>query len=116
VFRDSGLDVKQYRYYDKKTISLDLDGMIEDIKVAPSRILSDGRLLPPVQLSFSTHAPITQLALIQPKTNGKPSPTPAKQRIISYSSTWLISLSLQEIQIKMHGLFDTLWTKDIQLH
>jgi len=34
VFRDSGLDVKQYRYYDKKNISLDLAGMIEDIKVA----------------------------------------------------------------------------------
>jgi aspartate/tyrosine/aromatic aminotransferase len=33
VFRDSGLEVKQYRYYDKKTISLDLDGMIEDLKV-----------------------------------------------------------------------------------
>ena len=33
VFRDSGLDVKRYRYYDEKTISLDLNGMIEDIKV-----------------------------------------------------------------------------------
>lgn len=33
MFRDSGLEVKQYRYYDKKNISLDLDGMIEDIKV-----------------------------------------------------------------------------------
>jgi aspartate/tyrosine/aromatic aminotransferase len=32
VFRDCGLDVKQYRYYDKRTISLDLEGMIDDIK------------------------------------------------------------------------------------
>jgi len=36
VFRDSGLDVKQYRYYNKKDISLDLAGMIEDIKVRRS--------------------------------------------------------------------------------
>ena len=33
VFRDSGLEVKHYRYYDKKNINLDLNGMIEDIKV-----------------------------------------------------------------------------------
>jgi len=36
VFRDSGLEVKQYRYYDKKNISLDLEGMLEDIKVLSS--------------------------------------------------------------------------------
>ncbi|KAK9490366.1 pyridoxal phosphate-dependent transferase [Lipomyces doorenjongii] len=35
VFRDSGLEVKSYRYYDKATISLDLDGMLEDIEAAP---------------------------------------------------------------------------------
>src|SRR5277367_2195615 len=33
IFNDSGLQVKLYRYYDKKNISLDLDGMIEDIKI-----------------------------------------------------------------------------------
>ncbi|KAK9369339.1 pyridoxal phosphate-dependent transferase [Lipomyces kononenkoae] len=35
VFRDSGLDVKSYRYYDKATISLDIDGMLQDIETAP---------------------------------------------------------------------------------
>ena len=35
VFRDSGLTVNQYRYYDKKNIGLDLEGMVEDIKVSP---------------------------------------------------------------------------------
>ncbi|KAJ8097481.1 pyridoxal phosphate-dependent transferase [Lipomyces tetrasporus] len=35
VFRDSGMEVKSYRYYDKSTISLDLDGMLEDIEAAP---------------------------------------------------------------------------------
>jgi aspartate aminotransferase len=37
VFRDSGLDVKHYRYYDKKNISLDLEGMVDDIKVVLAR-------------------------------------------------------------------------------
>ncbi|KAK9469209.1 pyridoxal phosphate-dependent transferase [Lipomyces arxii] len=35
VFKDSGLMVKSYRYYDKGTISLDIDGMIEDLSAAP---------------------------------------------------------------------------------
>ena len=34
VFRDSGLNVKQYRYYNSKDISLDLGGMLEDINVS----------------------------------------------------------------------------------
>ncbi|KAK3713654.1 aspartate transaminase aat1 [Vermiconidia calcicola] len=35
VFLDSGLEVKQYRYYNKDTIGLDFDGMVEDIKNMP---------------------------------------------------------------------------------
>lgn len=35
VFKDSGLKVQKYRYYDKKTIGLDFDGMVEDIKKMP---------------------------------------------------------------------------------
>ncbi|RMY64204.1 hypothetical protein D0862_15327, partial [Hortaea werneckii] len=35
VFTDSGLEVKQYRYYNKDTIGLDFDGMVEDIKKMP---------------------------------------------------------------------------------
>ncbi|KAK3675153.1 aspartate transaminase aat1 [Recurvomyces mirabilis] len=35
VFLDSGLEVKQYRYYNKDTIGLDFDGMIADIKAMP---------------------------------------------------------------------------------
>ncbi|PLW18464.1 hypothetical protein PCANC_08876 [Puccinia coronata f. sp. avenae] len=37
IFKDSGLEVKQYRYYDKKTVGLDAAGMLEDIKNAPDR-------------------------------------------------------------------------------
>ncbi|RDA92274.1 hypothetical protein CP533_5744 [Ophiocordyceps camponoti-saundersi (nom. inval.)] len=35
VFSDAGLKVERYRYYDKKTIGLDFDGMLADIKAAP---------------------------------------------------------------------------------
>jgi len=35
VFLDSGLEVKPYRYYNKDTIGLDFDGMVEDIKKMP---------------------------------------------------------------------------------
>jgi aspartate aminotransferase len=36
VFGDCGLNVKTYRYYDPKTIGLDLNGMLSDLKAAPS--------------------------------------------------------------------------------
>ena len=35
VFKDSGLKVEKYRYYNKDTIGLDFDGMVEDIKQMP---------------------------------------------------------------------------------
>jgi aspartate aminotransferase len=35
IFQDCGLAVKTYRYYDPKTIGLDLAGMLADIKAAP---------------------------------------------------------------------------------
>ena len=35
VFKDSGLEVVKYRYYNKDTIGLDFEGMIADIKAAP---------------------------------------------------------------------------------
>lgn len=34
IFTDSGLQVKQYRYYNPETISLDIDGMLADIRQA----------------------------------------------------------------------------------
>jgi len=33
LFRDSGLEVKGYRYFDKKTVGLDFAGLKEDLKV-----------------------------------------------------------------------------------
>lgn len=35
IFSDSGFEVSQYRYYDEKTIGLDFEGMIADIRSAP---------------------------------------------------------------------------------
>lgn len=35
VFKDSGLKVEKYRYYNKDTIGLDFEGMVEDIKKMP---------------------------------------------------------------------------------
>jgi len=36
IFGDAGLTVKEYRYFDKKSIGLDLVGLLEDIKAAPN--------------------------------------------------------------------------------
>lgn len=35
VFKDSGLEVVKYRYYNKDTIGLDFEGLVADIKAAP---------------------------------------------------------------------------------
>jgi aspartate aminotransferase len=35
VFKDSGLEVEKYSYYNKDTIGLDFEGMVADIKAAP---------------------------------------------------------------------------------
>lgn len=35
IFKDAGLDVKKYRYYNEDTIGLNFEGMMEDIKAIP---------------------------------------------------------------------------------
>lgn len=37
TFRDSGLEVKQYRYYNKETVGLDLEGLLADLRSAPEK-------------------------------------------------------------------------------
>lgn len=37
IMKDSGLQTKQYRYFDTRTNGLDLAGMLEDLQEAPSR-------------------------------------------------------------------------------
>lgn len=36
IFGDSGLQVKKYRYYDPATKGLDLKGLLDDVRAAPS--------------------------------------------------------------------------------
>lgn len=36
IFAKCGLEVRQYRYFDKETKGLDFDGMVEDLKEAPA--------------------------------------------------------------------------------
>ncbi|EDQ90672.1 uncharacterized protein MONBRDRAFT_21358 [Monosiga brevicollis MX1] len=35
IFRDAGLEIGQFRYYDKSTCGLDFDGLIDDLKTKP---------------------------------------------------------------------------------
>ena len=49
IFRDSGLEVKGYRYFDKKTVGLDFEGLKEDLRVSndPSHVNEEGKPLTP---------------------------------------------------------------------
>ncbi|KAG7450456.1 glutamic oxaloacetic transaminase AAT1 [Guyanagaster necrorhizus] len=37
IFRDSGLEVRNYRYFDKSTVGLDFEGLKADLKAAPEQ-------------------------------------------------------------------------------
>lgn len=37
IFSDARVDVKNYRYYNKESISLDIDGLLEDFRAAPKQ-------------------------------------------------------------------------------
>ncbi|GAA5987409.1 hypothetical protein JCM11641_002280 [Rhodosporidiobolus odoratus] len=37
IFKDSGLEVKTYSYYDKKTVGLDFEGLKKDLRAAPDK-------------------------------------------------------------------------------
>lgn len=37
IFKDSGLEVRGYRYFDKKTVGLDFEGLKEDLRVCISK-------------------------------------------------------------------------------
>ncbi|KAI0043210.1 hypothetical protein FA95DRAFT_1498927 [Auriscalpium vulgare] len=39
IFRDSGLEVRGYRYFDKKTVGLDFEGLKEDLRNAPEKAI-----------------------------------------------------------------------------
>ncbi|KAI0318976.1 pyridoxal phosphate-dependent transferase [Amylostereum chailletii] len=39
IFKDSGLEVRGYRYFDKKTVGLDFEGLKEDLRNAPDKAI-----------------------------------------------------------------------------
>ncbi|KAJ8502860.1 hypothetical protein ONZ45_g11382 [Pleurotus djamor] len=39
IFRDSGLEVRGYRYFDKKTVGLDFEGLKADLRAAPEQAI-----------------------------------------------------------------------------
>lgn len=43
ISKDSGLEVKHYRYFDKETVGLDFEGMKEDLKVSKGWMEEKGR-------------------------------------------------------------------------
>ena len=97
IFKDSGLEVKNYRYYDKKTVGLDFKGLIEDLKVRDRKFACfwvelsgwPWHRTPRLSRSYSyTHAPITRLVLIRPRTNGSKSLMLSRRRTISPSLIW----------------------------
>ena len=116
VFRDSGLEVNRYRYYDKNIIGLDLNGMLEDIKAYATMSLSYYSPPHPAQLSCFTLVLTTQLELIQHKSNGRRFQMRVNREIILSFLTWHICRLHLAIRTKMRGRFDILSTRDIQLH
>ena len=44
IFKDSGLEVKHYAYYDKKTVGLDFEGLKRDMKVREGGSSSEPKL------------------------------------------------------------------------
>jgi hypothetical protein len=81
IFRDSGLEVRGYRYFNKETVGLDFEGLKADLKVLrlplffrSSPLILDHRQ-PRSSRSYSSMlAPTTQLVLILPRNSGLKSP------------------------------------------
>jgi hypothetical protein len=99
LFKDSGLEVRSYRYFDKKTVGLDFDGLKEDLKVCvyfknitfPHTVSRTPRKV----LSYSyMHAHTIPLGLIPPRRNGRSSLTFLPKRSFSRSLTWHIRVLL----------------------
>ncbi|KAG6986416.1 hypothetical protein G7Y79_00095g101300 [Physcia stellaris] len=74
VFKDSGLQVEKYRYYNKDTIGLDFEGMVADLKSAPEGSLVLLLCLCPQPLQAS----------IPRKINGSRSAMSSKKKALSF--------------------------------
>lgn len=93
LFKDSGLEVRSYRYFDKKTVGLDFDGLKEDLKVcAGSKHITFPHpvsRMPQKALSYFYMLVHTiPLGLIPLRRNGRSSLTSFPKRNFSHSLTW----------------------------
>jgi hypothetical protein len=75
IFQNNGFELKPYRYYDEKTNSLNLPGLLEDLKVLVNltgelAINSILRMLLNLLLFYYMRVRTTQLELIQLWING----------------------------------------------
>lgn len=82
MFKDSGLEVCGYRYFDKKTVGLDFEGLKADLLVrssvhpgSPRTLTCNIRLHQRVLLFYYMLVHTTLLVLTPPLNNGPPSPT-----------------------------------------
>jgi len=62
IFEDAGLEVKYYRYYDNRTIDLDFEGLIQDLRVSPF-LSSFSSFFPLPFLFLSSFFPLPFLSL-----------------------------------------------------
>ena len=93
LFKDSGLEVRSYRYFDKKTVGLDFDGLKEDLKVCPRFrcvVISHAVSRTPqkVQLCFCTPVHTIPPGLIPRRRNGRSSLMSLPKKSSSRSLTW----------------------------
>lgn len=105
LFKDSGLEVRSYRYFDKKTVGLDFDGLKEDLKVSV-----DFRHVTFSHAVYRAHQKVLScfcmlvhtipLGLIPPRRNGRSSQTSLPKRSFSRSLTWHTRVSLL---VQRHG-------------
>ena len=87
IFRDSGLEVRQYRYFDKKTVGLDFAGLKEDIQVSSIQLVAGRRRSltdEPIDLNVQ-NAPEGAIILLHACAHNPTGvdPTPAQWREIS---------------------------------
>lgn len=92
IFKDSGLEVKTYSYYDKNTVGLDFEGLKKDLQVRTRGIGggadgADGLALDrprrTSRLSSSTPARTTRPASTRVRSNGARSPSSSRRRSTS---------------------------------
>jgi len=95
IFRDSGLEVRGYRYFDKKTVGLDFEGLKEDLRVSFALVYPVSlmvvlfiRTRRNKRLCSCTLVLTTRRVWTRPLYNGRRSLISSRRGSCSPSSTW----------------------------